>query len=430
MTQPETHLSPPSANRRGILSWAVYDVANSAFATTVMAGFFPIFFGLYWNPDAPETTTTAQLAFANAAASILVALMAPMLGAMADRSSARKRFLLVFTALGVAMTCGLFLVPQGAVWAALGVYVLSLVGFSGGLVFYDALMMSVTEGKKADVVSAIGYSLGYLGGGVLFAVQVIMVLNPATVGLPDAETATRLAFLMTGIWWAVFAIPIFLFVEEMRTPDAVPLRRAAVEGFRQVRDTFAEIRAYKPVLMFLGAYFLYIDGVNTVMRMALKFGQDIGLETGTLIKALLLVQFIGFPMAFLFGKFGQKIGTRLGILVGVSAYGVATIMTLFMETATHFYMLAVLVGCVQGGVQALSRAFFARLAPADKAGEFFGFYNMLGKFATILGPILMMITGLLTQNPRLPIVSLLVLFVAGGLLLRRVPDPARQPQPV
>jgi UMF1 family MFS transporter len=423
--------TPPPSSRRQVFGWALYDWGNSAFATTVMAGFFPAFYGRYWRPlpEGMDAQSTFELGVGNSVASLLVAVMAPILGSIADRGSAKKRFLASFTALGVGMTAALFLVPQGGWFAALAVYALGVVGFSGANVFYDSLLVSVAPPDKSDFVSGLGYSLGYLGGGVLLALNLWMVRAPQTFGIPDATTAVRVAFLTVAVWWALFAIPILVFVREpAATAGRVGMVAAAVQGWRQLATTFREIRRLRTIWLFLLAYWLYIDGVQTVIKMAVKFGQSLGFEDGTLIGALLLTQAVGFPAALLYGWFGHRIGTRRAILIGIVAYGVTTIASVYMTVPAHFFALAVAVGLVQGGVQALSRSYFGRLIPADKAGEFFGFYNMLGKFATILGPTLMGLSAWALGSTRLSILSLLLLFGAGGWLLSRVREPESTPQ--
>ncbi|MCU0772185.1 MAG: MFS transporter [Verrucomicrobia bacterium] len=408
------------------LPWALYDWANSAFATTVMAGFVPLFNKQFWSAGAPETVSTFRLSLANSTAGIVVAILAPVLGAIADRGGARKRFLLGFSTLGVVMTAGLHLASQGQ-WAfALALYALASIGFSGSLVFYDSLLISVSEPDRFDLVSALGYGLGYVGGGLLFALNVFMVTHPETFGLTDAAEAVRWSFLTVAAWWAVFTVPLLLWVPEARGESRRSSLWATVRsGFVQLRETFHHIRQLKPVFTFLLGYWLYIDGVDTVIRMAVDYGSALNLPGNSLISALLITQFVGFPAAIVFGKLGERLGARTGILLGLAVYVGVCVFGYFMTSVAHFYTLAITVGLVQGGVQSLSRSLYARLIPQDKAGEFFGFYNMLGKFAVIIGPILMSGVGLATGNPRTGILSLILLFGLGALLLWRVklPEP-------
>ena len=407
-------------DRRKVWSWAFYDWANSAFSTTVMAGFFPIFFEKYWsNPD-DVIQSTYQLGWANSIASILVAAISPFLGAVADRGSAKKKFLFIFAFLGILMTGGLWMVGQGQWQMAVLFYVVASVGFMGGNIFYDSLLPSVASREKLDYVSSLGYALGYIGGGLLFLVNVLMYLQPEWFGIADESTAIKLSFLSVAVWWAVFTIPILLFVPEPKNEKSVPLLHALKAGAIQLKQTFNHIREMKVIGIFLLAYWFYIDGVDTIVRMAVKMGSSLGFETGDLIVALLMVQFIAFPAALAYNWFAQKIGTKNAVFVAIGGYAVITFLAYFMNDQLHFFALAGLIGLFQGGIQALSRSLYARLIPIGKEGEFFGFYNMLGKFAAVIGPVLMGWVTLATGSVRLGILSILILFILGALLLTKV----------
>jgi len=416
--------------RKSVLSWALYDWANSAFATTVMAGFFPVFFKQYWSTGADPVVSTARLGLANSLAGIAVALLAPILGAIADSGSAKKHFLLFFAGMGVVMTAGLFFVSKGQWPYAIVLYALATIGFSGGNIFYDSLLPAVASPHRMDWVSALGYSLGYLGGGLLFALNVVMALHPGLFGFADTGQAVRFAFLTVGIWWAVFSIPVMLFVPEPRAEGAHNTRWAVRSGIVQVIRTFHEIRSIRHIFIFLLAYWLYIDGVDTIVRMAVDYGMSIGFQSNDLILALLVTQFVGFPSAIAFGWLGGRIGAKRGIYLAIGVYICIAVWGGFMRHAYEFYALAVTIGLVQGGIQALSRSFYARLIPADKAAEFFGFYNMLGKFAVVIGPVLMAGVGLLARDmgmagsmaSRLGISSVALLFVLGAVLLAFVKE--------
>jgi len=404
--------------RRPVVAWAFYDWANSAFACTVMAGFFPVFFKQYWNAGVPATESTFRLGVTSGVASLVVAVMAPVLGAIADRSSSRVRLLMMCTVLGAAATAGLALVSQGYWLGAAALYVVASLGFWGGIVFNDSLLLHVSEPEEYDLVSGFGYALGYLGGGLLFAVNVLMTVKPALFGLADTSEAVRISFVMTGIWWFVFALPCVFFVNERRSGRPVVRAREAVRlGLIELRTTLGEIRRYKPVLWFLAAYWLYIDGVNTVIKMAVDYGLSLGFQASDLVAALLLTQFVAFPAALAFGWIGKKIGPRRGIFIALAVYAAATCFAYFIETTRDFYALAVVVGLVQGGVQSLSRSYFGRLVPEGKSSEFFGFYNMMGKFAAVLGPLLTGVVAYVTGDSRLAILSILLLFIGGGALL-------------
>lgn len=404
-------------DRKAVISWALYDWANSAFACTVMAAFFPVFFTEYWSPGVDATVSTFRLGAANSLSSVIVAAFAPALGAIADRGSAKKRFLLFFAVAGILATGSLYFVAGGDWGTAAGLYVVASVGFAGGNVFYDSLLVSVGREEKLDFVSALGYSLGYLGGGLLFALNVAMALWPQAFGLADESRAVRASFLTVGAWWAAFSVPLFLFVGEPKRGGGPGGWGAVAAGLRQLRATFREVRRLRTVVWFLLGYWLYIDGVDTIVRMAVAYGSSIRIGKADLVTALLITQFVGFPAAIVFGKLGERSGAKTGILLGLVVYLGVTVWGFFMSRPAEFYGLAVTIGLVQGGVQSLSRSFYTRIIPRSKAAEFFGFYNMLGKFAAVIGPLLMGWVGVLTGNPRHSVLSIALLFLAGGAIL-------------
>ncbi len=407
--------------RKPVVAWAFYDWANSAFACTVMAGFFPVFFKQFWNAGVPATESTFRLGLTSGIASLVIAFMAPVLGAIADRSSSRLRLLLAFTVLGSVATLGLALVPQAQWQVAALLFLLASLGFWGGIVFSDSLLMHVAEPHEFDLVSGFGYALGYLGGGLLFALNVLMTQRPEWFGLADATAAVRWSFVSVGLWWLVFALPCMLLVQE-RTAGGTPRGRmgwleATRAGFGELAGTFRDIRRYRPLLWFLAAYILYIDGVNTVIKMAVDYGLSLGFDQSHLVKALLLTQFVAFPAALAFGWLGSRIGARNGIFIALAVYVAATCYAYVLDDVRDFYLMAFVVGLVQGGIQSLSRSYYGRLVPQDKSSEFFGFYNMMGKASAILGPTLVGVTAAVTGDSRLSILSILLLFIAGGALL-------------
>jgi UMF1 family MFS transporter len=403
----------------------MYDWANSAFATTVMAGFFPVFFNEYWSAGSDTTVTTARLGLANSLAGIAVALLAPVLGAIADRGSARKRFLVFFAFMGSLMTASLWMVSRGDWKSAIFVYLLASIGFSGSIVFNDSLLVSVAGKKQKEKVSALGYALGYLGGGILFALNIAMTLRPAAFGLSGPEEAVRYSFVTVGAWWILFTVPLILFVREKRAGETSGIGKAVAGGIKDLAGTFRMIRRLRTVLLFLVAYWLYIDGVDTIVRMAVDYGMSIGLERNDLIVALLVTQFVGFPSAIAFGRLGAWLGARRAIFIAIGVYLFVTVWAALMDSRKEFYVLAVSVGLVQGGIQALSRSLYAGIVPEEKAARYFGFYNMIGKFAAVIGPVLIGATGLLLRSlgagaetaTRLGITSVAVLFIGGGVLL-------------
>ena len=401
-----------------MVAWALYDWANSAFATTVMAGFFPVFFKQYWNAGVAATESTYRLGLTSGLASLLIAMLAPALGAIADRGGTRVKLLMAFTVLGSVATLALAFVGQGQWVAAAALFLVASLGFWGSIVFSDSLLLHVAEPAEYDLVSGFGYALGYLGGGLLFSINVFMTLSPGTFGLADAAEAVRWSFVSVGAWWLVFALPCALYVREAPGDRApLPLAQAIRQGFRELAGTLHEIRRYRPLLWFLAAYILYIDGVNTVIKMAVDYGLSLGFDQSHLIKALLLTQFVAFPAALAFGWLGGRIGAVPGIFIALAVYVVATCYAYFLEDARDFYVLAFAVGLVQGGIQSLSRSYYGRLVPDGKSSEFFGFYNMMGKASAIVGPALVGVTAAVTNDPRLSILSILVLFLAGGALL-------------
>ena len=407
-------------NKRAVWSWAFYDWANSAYSTTVMAGFFPLFFKEYWADPHNPSQSTFYLGMANSIASMVVAALAPLLGSVADQGSAKKKFLTFFAFLGVIMTGGLWMVAQGNWQMAVLFYVIATIGFSSGIVFYDAMLPGLASEERVDAVSSLGFGLGYLGGGLLFLVNVFMYLKPELFGIPDGATAIKLSFLSVAVWWAVFTIPLILFVPEPKNYENIDFNNAIRMGWVQLVQTFKEIRNMKVVGTFLLAYWFYIDGVDTIIRMAVDYGMSLNFPGESLIIALLIVQFVAFPAALIYGWLASKIGAKTGIMVGIIAYSFITLLGYFMTEAWHFYVLAILIGLFMGGIQALSRSLYTRIIPPDKSAEFFGFYNMLGKFAAIIGPALMGTIALVTGSARLSILSILLLFILGAFFLNKV----------
>jgi UMF1 family MFS transporter len=407
-------------DKKKVLSWTLYDWANSAFATTVMAGFFPIFFEKYWSNPELVDQSTFYLGVSNSAGSLIVAMMAPFLGAVSDTGSTKKKFLFTFAFLGILSTSLLWFVEQGDWQLAAILYAVGAIGFASSNVFYDSLLPSVAKKHEFDLVSSLGYSLGYLGGGVLFIINILMYQNPQWFGIPDATTAIRLSFVSVAVWWGIFSIPIFLFIPEPKNKDNVSLLSAISLGWTQLKSTFKEIRKMKIVGLFLLSYWLYMDGVDTIIRMAGKLALSMGFEASDMLSVLIMVQLIGFPAGLLFNWFSSIITPKKAVLVAIFFYTIATSSAYFMNSRLHFYILAGIIGLFQGGIQAISRSLFARLVPKGKEGEFFGFYNMLGKFSAVVGPVLLGTVTLVTGNARMGLFALVILFIGGGLLLIRV----------
>ncbi|HKJ67967.1 MAG TPA: MFS transporter [bacterium] len=415
-----------------VTSWCLYDWANSAFATTVMAGFFPLFFKQYWSAGISVNESTALLGLANSLSAVLIAVAAPVLGAIADQGSWKKKFLILFAYLGVLMTACLFLVQQGYWMAAVVLYALGNIGFSGANVLYDSLLTDITTEDTVDYVSSKGFALGYLGGGLLFSLNVLMYLKPAFFGITDGATAVRISFLTVAGWWGLFTLPLILWVPEVKKELPAGLNLVTA-GFKQFGNTFRKVRHLRVLFLFLLAYWLYIDGVDTIIRMAVDYGMSIGFEASSLIVALLIVQFVGFPAALAFGWLGKKWDVKKSIYLAIGVYLIVTLYATTISREVEFYVLAMLIALVQGGIQALSRSYYSRLIPKNQSGEFYGFYNMLGKFAAIIGPVLIGAAGLFARrviglpevlSARISIGAVAILFIAGGILLALVDEEA------
>lgn len=424
-------LSRLGLDRRELRAWAMYDVANSAFVLTVQTAIFPIFFRTVSGVGLPGTEAIQRYAWTTSLALLAIALMAPVLGALADYAGMKKRLLGIFLALGAGATAGMFFLRQGDWLTAAILFGLANIGAQGSFVFYDSLLPHVAREGEMDRVSTAGFALGYLGSSVLLALQLGWIEMPGLFGLPagqglspdEASLPARLAFVSVAVWWVAFTVPLFLRVPEpprRLEADERPGAGAAGVAFQRVGETFRELRRYRQAFLMLIAFLVYNDGIGTIIRMATIYGDEIGIGRTDLIGAILMVQLIGIPFAFLFGALAGRIGPKRSILIGLTVYVGVAVFGYFMRTALHFWMLAVLVGMVQGGTQALSRSLFASLIPRYKSAEFFGFYGVLDKFSGVLGPIVFGMTIALTGSSRQAILSVIAFFVIGALLLTRV----------
>jgi len=402
--------------------WAFYDWANSGFATTVMAGFFPIFFKSFWAGDLEAAESTFVIGSVNSLIGLLIAISAPILGALADAGNTKKKFLFIFASLGILATGYLFFIPESSWKLAVVFYGLGVIGFSGGNIFYDALIVSVSSPDERNRTSSLGFSLGYLGGGILFLVNVLMYLYPQWFGLSGPADAVLWSFMSVAIWWLIFSLPLLLYVKEKDELLNVEKTNVVTTAFTNLLNTAKSVRNYKKVVIFLLAYFLYMDGVDTIIRMATSYGSDIGLSASSMISALLLTQFVGFPATLIFGFYADKFGYKESLTFAIVVYICVVLFSSQMDTATEFFIVAGIIGLVQGGVQAISRSYFSNLIPQEKAAEFFGFYNFIGKSSVFLGPFMVSGIALLTGSPSIGILSLLILFIPGLILLWKVPD--------
>ena len=404
-------------------SWALYDWANSAFATTVMAGFFPIFFKSYWASDLSDAESTFAIGSVNSLVGLLIAFSAPVLGAFADAGDSKRKFLFSFAFLGIIATGYLFFIPESSWKLAVIFYGLGVIGFSGGNIFYDSLLVAVSKEKERNRASALGFSLGYLGGGILFLINVIMFLYPNQFGLENQIEAVLWSFVSVAVWWLIFSLPLYLNVKEpIQNLNKKQINTIIADAFGNLLNTARSIKKFKSAVIFLLAYFLYMDGVDTIIRMATSYGSDIGLSATSMIQALLLTQFIGFPATLVFGHYADKFGYKYSLSFAIIVYIFVVLFSAQMDTALEFYLVASVVGLVQGGVQAISRSFFSTLIPENKAAEFFGFYNFIGKSSVFLGPFMVSGIALITGSPSYGILSLLILFIPGLILLWLVPE--------
>jgi UMF1 family MFS transporter len=407
--------------RKQILSWCLYDWANSAFAATIMAAVLPVFYSSVAGANLSKTTASSYWGYTNTLAMLVVAFSAPILGALADHRGIKKRFLALFAGMGIVSTSLLVFVGKGDWFLASLLYIIGMVGFSGGNNFYDSLLPHVAGEKDIDRISSLGYALGYLGGGILLAFNVAMILKPHWFGIADAEWGTRYSFLTVGVWWAAFSIPILKNVPE---PPIVPIPGESSNPLRaslqRLSLTFHNIRQYREAFKFLIAFWLFNDGIGTIISMAVIFGAEINIPQAHLIGSILAVQFIGIPFSILFGRLAGRVGTKRAIFLGLAVYTGISIGGYFIQTALHFWILAVLVGFVQGGTQALSRSLFGTMIPKSRSAEFFSFYDVSSKFAGIIGPFVFGIVGQMTGSSRLSVVALVVFFIGGGMILSTV----------
>lgn len=401
-------------------SWMMYDFGNSAFATTIMAAVLPVYYANVAASGLEDGLATSYWGYSQSISVLIVAILAPILGAISDFSAAKKKFLQFFLFMGVIASILLAFVGEGDYILASVLFIIGSIGFSGGNVFYDGFLPEVADKDEIDKVSAGGFAYGYIGGGVLLTINILMIMNPHWFGLPDTVVATQLSFASVGIWWLVFSIPLLKNIKDEKKMVVKRNRSYIAIGFSRVGNTFREIKQYKQALLFLFAFWLYNDGISTIMRMATIYGAEIGIAGNDLIVALLITQFVGIPFTFFFGWLAAKITAKRALYITLITYMTITILGYLMTSAIHFYLLAIAVGMVQGGAQSLSRSIFGRMIPKNKHAEFFGFYGISSKFAAMFGPFLFAFIGQVTGNSRYGIISLIFFFIAGIIILRFV----------
>ncbi len=407
-------------------SWVLYDVGNSAFVLVMVTAIMPIYFKDVAAAHLPAAVSTANWGFANSTASLILALLAPALGAMSDYRNRKKGFFLFFLFLGLIFTCTLPFIGQSQWLLCLLLFVIARVGWAGANVFYDAFISDVTTKERMDTVSARGYAYGYIGSVIPFLVVVGLILSAGKVeGLPVMQT--RIGFGVVALWWLLLSLPA---IKNFKQRHYLPPSHTPIgDSFKRLWQTLQEIRSHKQVFLFLAAYFFYIDGVGTIISMSTAYGRDLGFGVTLLIGVLLFIQVVAFPFALLFGRLANAFTAKRMLLAGIVVYSLVTLLAFLLPFIDNmslkvmlFWIIAFLVASAMGGVQALSRSYFGKLIPPDKSGEFFGFYNVFGKFAAISGPFIVGIVARMTGDSRWGVLSILILFIIGGVLLSKVKE--------
>jgi len=407
--------------RRIINAWCMYDWANSAFATTIMAAMFPPFYrSVAIAAGAAENIATSRWAYTTSIALLLIAIIAPVLGAIADHTGGKKRYIAFFAGLGILATAAFVFIGTDTWLLASVLFILGNIGFAGANIFYESLLPHIAKKNDIDQVSTRGYALGYLGGGILLVINVLWFMKPEWFFMPNQEFALRASFFSVAVWWALFSLPLFRRVPEppvVRDRDVAAGIGPVRAGLGRLVTTFREIRRYKQLILFLVAFWIYNDGIGTIIKMAVAYGDEIGIGMTDMIIALIITQFVGIPFSFLFGSLAKRMGTKRSIMLALVVYVGICVGGFFMSTALHFYILAFVVGLVQGGSQALSRSLYGAMVPKAKSAEFFGFFSTSSKFAGIAGPLLFGVVAQIAGQSRLSILALIVFFIIGGALL-------------
>lgn len=400
-------------------SWALYDWANSAYSMTVTTTILPLYFKMLTDAsNIDKTVSTAYWGYANSVATLIVALLAPILGTIADYKGYKKKFFSTFFLIGIISTTLLAIPTQNAWFLLLVFYLLTVVGFSGSNIFYDAFLVDVTDEDRMDRVSTMGYALGYIGSTIPFILCMVIVVLAQLNKIPiSIYTASKISFIITAIWWGIFTIPMLKNVNQKYFIE--PEKNPISSSFKRVINTFKNIKKHKQLFIFLLAYFFYIDGVDTIIKMSTSYGSDLGISATNLLIILLVTQFVAFPFAILYGRLSEKYSTKTMLYVAIIVYTFICIYAYFLKTTLDFWILAMLVGTSQGGIQALSRSYFGKLVPKENSNEFFGFYNIFGKFAAIMGPFLVGLVAQLTGKTNNGVFSVIILFIIGGILLKK-----------
>lgn len=408
-------------NKKTVYAWAMYDWANSAFATVILATVLPIFYKDVAGINLPGNLATSYWGYTQTIAMIIIAVISPILGAAADYSDTKKSFLKFFVMLGVTGTALLYFVNEGNYLLASLFFIIANIGFSGGNVFYDGFLPDVSDSDTIDYVSSLGYAAGYLGGGLLLAVNLLMISKPGLFGISSVTAATQISFVTVAVWWFLFSLPAFKYLpDSQKKMKKIPLDKYTRMAFGRLKSTFIHIRKYRELWKFLLAFWLYNDGIGTIIRMATIYGREVGIGQTDLIGALLLTQFVGIPFALIFAKIAGRITAKKGIYLALIIYTGITFYGYFLDSALDFWILAGIVGMVQGGAQALSRSLYGAMVPEGKSAEFFGFFGVSSKFAAIIGPTVFAYTGQLTGSSRYGILAVASFFILGMIFLSRV----------
>jgi UMF1 family MFS transporter len=404
--------------RPELRAWAMYDWANSAFQTTIIAAVFPIYYEKVAAAGLPGPVATSRFAWATTWSILIVAIVAPLLGAVADYRPVKKRMIAVFLAIGASATAAMFFITEGEWRLALVLFVIGNIGVASSIVFYESLLPHLASEDELDVVSSAGYAVGYVGGGLLLAINIVMMSQPQWFLLPDRGVAVRASLASVAVWWALFSIPLFRTVREPPVARATARSgNAVVAAAARVAKTFRDLRRYRQAFLLLLAFLIYNDGIQTIIRMATTYGAEIGLDENAMIAALLVTQFIGIPFAFLFGAMADRIGAKRAVFIGLGVYAVITVLGYYMRSSWQFFALAVLVGMVQGGTQALSRSLFASMIPRQKSSEFFAFFGVFERYAGILGPAIFAWVVQRSGTSRNAILSVIAFFIVGAVIL-------------
>lgn len=399
-------------------SWILYDWANSAFVVTIVTALLPIYFKDVVAVGMSDANSTAYWGYVNTIVSIIVAFASPVLGIIADYENNKKKFLIFFVIIGTASSCLLSVVGEGNVLLCLIIYMIAAICFFSGNIFYDSMLVDVTKEDRMDWISSNGFAWGYIGSTIPFILCIVMILNPSLIGLSSKITAIRISFIVTGLWWFVFSIPLFKNIKQIYFIKKT--KNILKDSFIRLLETLKEIRNYKNIYLFLIAYFFYIDGISTIFKMAAVYGRDVGVDGNNLLVILLATQFVAFPFALIFGKISKKLSAKTMLLIGIIIYIMISVYGFFIKTVFDYWVLAMMVATCQGGMQALSRSYFCKMIPKEKAASYFGIYNIIGKFSAIIGPFMIAIVSQITKQSRYGILSLVVLFIVGFTLLKKV----------